>query len=57
MKGEQVVSVQQSNQIIKTFTLKEEHVAMIDELCQIEQRSASAIIRKAIENYYKEMKQ
>lgn len=44
-------------QIIKTFTLKEEHLAMIDELCSIEERSASAIIRKAIEEYYKKVKQ
>lgn len=47
---------QQNNQIIKSFALKERQLAMLNELTEIEQRCASAIVRKAIENYYKEVK-
>ena len=41
------------DKILRTYSLTEKHTAMVEELCKKEERTASAIIRLAIEHYYK----
>jgi hypothetical protein len=42
--------------MIKSVNLTEEQIAMMEELCSMENRSASAIVGIAIEYYYKSKK-
>lgn len=42
-----------NDKCIRTYSLTAKHLDMIDELCEKEERTASAIIRLAIEYYYK----
>ena len=39
-------------QIIRTFSLDSKHIDMLDTLAEKEKRSASSIIRFALEEYY-----
>ena len=41
---------------IKSYNLTEEQIARIDELCTIENRSASVIVGMAVDYYYKALK-
>lgn len=42
-----------NDKIVRTYSLTEKHIRMLEELSEKEQRTASAIIRLAIEYYYK----
>lgn len=42
-----------NDKIVRTYSLTEKHIDMVDELCKKEERTASAIIRLAIEYYYR----
>ena len=42
---------------IKSYNLTEEQIARIDELCSMENRSASVIVGMAVDYYYKALKE
>lgn len=42
-----------NDKIVRTYSLTEKHIKMLDELSKKEERTASAIVRLAIEHYYK----
>lgn len=42
-----------NDKCIRTYSLTTKHLDMIDELCKKEERTASAIIRLAVEYYYR----
>lgn len=42
--------------IVKSVNLTEEQIAKIEELCSIENRSASVIVGMAVDYYYKALK-
>lgn len=48
-----MVMMMNDDKIVRTYSLTKKHVAMVDELCEKEQRTASGIIKLAIEQYYK----
>lgn len=41
-----------NEKIARTYTLTEKHIKMLDELSKKEERTASGIVRLAIEHYY-----
>lgn len=42
-----------SEKIVRTYSMTQESIDMLDELVKKEDRSASAVLRRAIEYYYK----
>lgn len=48
-----MVKPMNNEKIMRTYSLTEKHLDMLDELCKREDRTVSAIVRLAIEYYYK----